>query len=160
MDCGKEFLYHNEREIYEILVMKLSRDPIESMKLLALWLWLEEIGYGNVVHKIYSSSSTSYTIINEIADEGVTCLNCINTSMIHSSFEFNEDDIPQMCCLMDKEISLKMLYENKILAKKMVDMMLKNMCMVVLGDIMDKVNTKIIGDDEKYNNVNQISTIV
>ncbi|KAK2362121.1 hypothetical protein QL285_087210 [Trifolium repens] len=157
MDCGIEFLYPNERELYEILVIKLSRDPMESMKLLALWLWLEEVGYGNVVHKIYSSSS--YTIINELVDEGVTCLNCINTNMIHLSFEFNEDDIPQMCCLMDKEISLKMLYENKVLAKQGVDMMLKNVCMVALGDIMDQVNMKIIGD-EKYNNVNQISTIV
>jgi hypothetical protein len=157
MDCGIEFLYPNERELYEILVIKLSRDSMESMKLLALWLWLEEVGYGNVVQKIYSSSS--YTIINELADEGVTCLNCINTNMIHSSFEFNEDDIPQMCCLMDKEISLKMLYEIKVLAKQGVDMMLKNVCMVALGDIMDQVNMKIIGD-EKYNNVNQISTIV
>ncbi|WJX14134.1 hypothetical protein P8452_04436 [Trifolium repens] len=157
MDCGIEFLYPNERELYEILVIKLSRDSMESMKLLALWLWLEEVGYGNVVQKIYSSSS--YTIINELADEGVTCLNCINTNMIHSSFEFNEDDIPQMCCLMDKEISLKMLYEIKVLAKQGVDMIRGNVCMVALGDIMDQVNMKIIGD-EKYNNVNQISTIV
>ncbi|KAK2404504.1 hypothetical protein QL285_053837 [Trifolium repens] len=158
MDCGrKEFIYQNERELYEILVIKLSRDPMESMKLLALWLWLEDVEYGNVVNKIYSLPS--YTIINELADEGVTCLNCINTNMIHSSSEFNEDDIPQMCCLMDKEISLKMLYENKVWAKQEVDKMLKNVCMVALGDIMDRVNMKIIGD-EKYNNANQISTIV
>jgi hypothetical protein len=32
-------------------------------------------------------------------------------------------------------------------------------CMVALGDIMDRVNMKIIGD-EKSNIVNQISTIV
>jgi hypothetical protein len=60
---------------------------------------------------------------------------------------------------MDKEISLKMLYENKVWAKQEVDKMLKNVCMVALGDIMDRVNMKIIGD-EKYNNANQISTIV
>jgi hypothetical protein len=60
---------------------------------------------------------------------------------------------------MDKEISLKMLYENKVWAKQEVDKMLKNVCMVALGDIMDRVNMKIIGDDEKYNNANQISTI-
>ncbi|GAU32317.1 hypothetical protein TSUD_43590 [Trifolium subterraneum] len=125
---------------------------MESMKLVALWLWLEEVGYGNVVNKIYSSSCT---IINELADEGVTCLNCINTNMIHSSIEFNEDDIPQMCCLMDKDISLKMLYENKVFAKQGVDTMLKKVCMVALGDIMDQVNMKIIGD-QKYNDVNQI----
>ncbi|XP_045822285.1 uncharacterized protein LOC123915186 [Trifolium pratense] len=145
MDCGKEFIYHNEREVYEYLVIKLARDPAESMKLLALWLWLEEVGYGNVVHKIYVSS---YSIINELADEGVTCLNCIDTNMIHSSFEFNEDDIPQMCCLVDRKISLKMLYENKILVKQGVNMMLKNVCMMILGDIMNQVNMKIIGDRE------------
>jgi hypothetical protein len=79
--------------------------------------------------------------------------------MIHLSSEFNEDDIPQMCCLMDKEISLKMLYENKVWAKQEVDKMLKNVCMVALGDIMDQVNTKIIGD-EKHTDINQISTLV
>jgi hypothetical protein len=79
--------------------------------------------------------------------------------MIHSLSEFNEDDIPQMCCLMDKEISLKILYENKVWAKQEVDKMLKNVCMVALGDIMDQVNMKINGD-EKSNIVNQISTIV
>jgi hypothetical protein len=60
---------------------------------------------------------------------------------------------------MDKEISLKMLYENKIWAKQEVDKMLKNVCMVALGDIMDQVNTKIIGD-EKHTDINQISTLV
>ncbi|XP_045819650.1 uncharacterized protein LOC123913089 [Trifolium pratense] len=153
MNCGKEFLYHNERDVYETLVIKLSRDPMESMKLLALWLWLKDVGYGNVVNKIHSSS---YSIINEFADEGVTCLNCINTSMIHSSIEFNEDDIPRMCYLIDKEFSLKMLYENRAFAKEGVNMMLKNVCMVALGDIMEQVNMKIIGDE----NVNQISTQV
>jgi hypothetical protein len=56
---------------------------------------------------------------------------------------------------MDKEISLKMLYD-KVWAKQEVDKMLKNVCMVALRDIMDQVNTKIIGG-EIHTDINQIS---
>jgi len=59
-------LFHRmERELYTILVTNLSRDPSDSMRLVAMWLWLEKIGFRNVIKKIVS---LPINLINNIAD--------------------------------------------------------------------------------------------
>ncbi|XVF48892.1 hypothetical protein PTKIN_Ptkin03bG0225000 [Pterospermum kingtungense] len=46
-------LFHTvDRKLYTVLVINLWRDPVESIQVIALlWLWLERVGFGNVVQK-------------------------------------------------------------------------------------------------------------
>ena len=81
----EEFLlfYNIDRELYKILVINFSWESMKSMQILALWLWLEHVGFCIMVKKILSLPNI---LINELADEVVTCLNCINTSQAYNVF--------------------------------------------------------------------------
>ena len=135
----QEFLlFHNiDRELYKILVLNLSREPTQSMQILAFWLWLERVGFRSVIDKILS---LPYTLINAVVGEALTCLNCINTSQTYASFEGN--DIPLTRSLVDKEISLQILYENRSFAVQGVTKILDDVCVRALSDIVQQVKVR------------------
>ncbi|XP_057425683.1 uncharacterized protein LOC130719052 [Lotus japonicus] len=133
--------YIIERELYKTLVINLYREAKESMQVLALWLWLERIGYRNVIINICSSSY--YASITDLADEGVTCLNCINSTSTHLTFDEEDYGIPLMRSLIDKNLSLKFFYENKGLVIQGVATMLQEVCVRAFSDIMQQVTTGI-----------------
>uniref|UniRef100_K4DEG9 Uncharacterized protein n=2 Tax=Solanum lycopersicum TaxID=4081 RepID=K4DEG9_SOLLC len=64
------------RKLYSLLIQDLQRNPFESMKVLALWIWLEHTClFSDVIRKI---ASFTQDFINQLADEAVTCLKCID----------------------------------------------------------------------------------
>ncbi|KAJ7955983.1 Rho guanine nucleotide exchange factor [Quillaja saponaria] len=127
-------LFHKiDRDLYTILVTNLSRDPVEAMQILALWLWLERSGFSNVVKKILS---LPYILVNEVADEAVTCLNSINNDQISSPSENNE--IPLLQSLMRKEFTLQLLFENRLKAIEGVKKIMNEVCIRVVSDIMQQ----------------------
>ena len=143
MDPGSSFivsqeefiLFHRiDRELYKILVINLYRDPSECMQVLAMWLWLERVGFRNVVKKI---TSLPNLLINEVAEETVTCLNYINNTLM-LSYSFEGVDIPLLQNLMDKEISLQFLYENRVEALEGVAKMVQEVCVRAFTDIMQQ----------------------
>ena len=104
MDFGSSFfvtqekfnLFHRmDRELYKILVVSLFRDPAESMQVHAMWLWLERVGFRNVVKRVLALPNI---LINDVADETVMCLNCINSNnnnlKMSSLFSSESSEIP------------------------------------------------------------------
>ncbi|RHN64566.1 hypothetical protein MtrunA17_Chr4g0070461 [Medicago truncatula] len=146
-------MFHQmDRDLYKILVTNLSRDPSESMRLLAMWLWLEKVGFPNVVKNIMS---LPIILINEIVDESMICLSCLtnnnNASVIAmSSYEAN--DIPLLQSLMEKEISLKFFLQNRVEAIRGVEKTRREDCMSALGDIMQQAMMRNIADRMVENN--------
>ncbi|KAK4565146.1 hypothetical protein RGQ29_006987 [Quercus rubra] len=125
--------YTIDRKVYTLLVINLWRDPVESMQIMALWLWLERVGFNNVVHKMLS---LPYTLVNELADEAIICLNCINTNQIPTSSENN--DIPLTQSLMEKEISLQFFLENRLNGIVGIAKIVNEVCIRALSDIMQQ----------------------
>ncbi|KAL2489811.1 uncharacterized protein Fot_43103 [Forsythia ovata] len=77
--------YHSiDRALYAILVTELWRDPVESLQIIALWLWLEQVGFGKVTRKILTCSPL---FINQTAEEAILCLKCIKDSLFIFSTE-------------------------------------------------------------------------
>ncbi|KAJ1380678.1 hypothetical protein SESBI_45819 [Sesbania bispinosa] len=104
------FLFHKiERDLYRILVIHLFREPAECMQIFGMWLWLERIGFRNMVKKILSLPNL---LINEVADEMLLCLSCMNSGIITPSTDGN--DIPLLQSLMNKENSFQFFYENRV----------------------------------------------
>ncbi|KAF7830287.1 uncharacterized protein G2W53_012620 [Senna tora] len=69
------YLFHKmERELYMCLVFVLDRDPTQSLLVMALWMWLEQIGHRNLIAKLLS---LSYNLRNAVANEAVDCLECL-----------------------------------------------------------------------------------
>ncbi|XP_015889009.3 uncharacterized protein LOC107423877 [Ziziphus jujuba] len=136
-------LFHAiDRELYSLLVIKLWRDPAESMQIIALLMWLERTGFPNVIKKMIS---LPYILINELADEAVSCLNCINnntTTTTHTDNIFINNtttiDIPLIQCLMEKEVSLQFFHQNRLHANQEIKRILKEVCIRALKDIMQQ----------------------
>lgn len=122
-----------DRELFAILVMNLWRDPMEALQIIALWLWMERSGFRYVVKKILSLPNM---LINEVADEAVICLNCISNENLAILTETN--DIVMTQSLMDKEISLRFIYENRQSATRGVAKIVKEVCIRSLSDIVQK----------------------
>ncbi|CAI8610989.1 unnamed protein product [Vicia faba] len=143
-------LFHKtDRDLYTILVTNLSRDPSESMHLLAMWLWLEKVGFHKVVKKIMS---LPVILINEVADESIICFTCFNTnannnaylvalassSSSSSSSSGESNDIPLLQSLLEEEISLKFFYEFRLEAARGIERTRKEVCSRALSDIMQQ----------------------
>lgn len=120
-----------DRELYTILVINLCRDPLECYHIIALWIWLERMGYKNVVKNIMALPAI---LINWLADEAVICINCTNDDTFSLSAENN--DIPLTQGLMEKEISLQFFNENRLIASQGVAKVVKEVCIRALSDIM------------------------
>ncbi|WVZ12925.1 hypothetical protein V8G54_017455 [Vigna mungo] len=116
--------------------MILFREPGECMQVHALWLWLERVGFRNVVKRILALPNI---LINEVADETVVCLNCINnSSFIAPPSSFENSEIPLLQSLVDKEISLQFLYENRVSALQGVAKEMQDVCVRAFTDIMQQ----------------------
>jgi len=146
-------LFHKtDRDLYNILVTYLSRDPSESMRLLAMWLWLEKVGFHNVVKNIMS---LPVILINEIADESMICLTCLtnnNNNSLIALLSSDANDIPLLQSLMEKEISLKFFIQNRVEAIRGVEKTRREVCMRAFGDIMQQAMMRNIAERMVENN--------
>ncbi|XP_019421463.1 PREDICTED: uncharacterized protein LOC109331174 [Lupinus angustifolius] len=129
-----------DRLLYSILVINQYRDPIESMQVLAMLLWLERVGYRHLIKKI---TTLPHMLINEIADETISCLKYINTANFscfsYSSYPPSQGcDISLLQSIAEKEISALLLYENRDSALRGVAKILRDVCGKAFGDIMQQ----------------------
>lgn len=136
---GELNAFHSiDRALYTILVMNLWRDPVDSLHIVALLLWLERVGYKNAVYKVLQ---LPIILINEIADEAILCLQYINNSRGTSSssdISSGIDMIPLLHAILEKNISLQFFQINKISALQGVTLVLNDVCMKVLSDMVHK----------------------
>ncbi|KAK6248783.1 hypothetical protein QUC31_020348 [Theobroma cacao] len=137
-----------DRKLYTLLVINLWRDPVESMQVIALWLWLERVGFKNVVQKILS---LPYILTNELADEAVTCLDVINNDQLASLSEGN--DIPLMQSLIDRDLSLQFFNKHRLIATQGIARIVNEVCIRALRDIMqhaiERNATRSLADSQK-----------
>ncbi|XP_057763549.1 uncharacterized protein LOC130984001 [Arachis stenosperma] len=117
-----------DREVYRTLTMDLKRDPSECMQVMGMWLWLERIGFRNVVYKIFSLPTP---LVNDLAEETLTCLN----AMLPSSLERDMDSIPLLQSVLDKDISLQFLHQHHADAVQGVAKMVQEVCIRAFSDI-------------------------
>lgn len=120
-----------DRKLYALLVTELWREPLEAMQVMALWLWLEHIGFHDIVSKTLSLPPI---LINELVDEALACLNSIYGARY--LFPTQATEIPLTQALVRKEISLRFFCENKDAAKSGLTKVNKLICEKALVDIM------------------------
>ncbi|KAJ1380681.1 hypothetical protein SESBI_45822 [Sesbania bispinosa] len=126
------FLFHKiDRDLYRILVIHLFREPSECMQIFGMWLWLERIGFRNMVKKILSLPNL---LINEVVDETLLCLSCMNSGIITPSSS-DVNDIPLLQILMNKENSFQFFYENCVQALQGVAKVVQEVCVRAFSDI-------------------------
>ncbi|CAA3026723.1 Hypothetical predicted protein [Olea europaea subsp. europaea] len=119
--------------LYAILVTEPWRYPVESLQIIALWLWLEHVGFGRVTRKILAFAPL---FINQTAEEAAMCIKCIKDShFIHSAEAI---DIPMTRSIVEKEISLRFFNENRVTASREVGRIINQDCLYTMRDITEK----------------------
>ncbi|VFQ81329.1 unnamed protein product [Cuscuta campestris] len=127
-------LFHRiDRELYSALVFNLQCNPRASMLAIAFWIWLEHITLENVVTKILLSSSLE--MINGLFNEAVICLGCIANTMCYFSHTSSELSLTQH--LLGQHLSLKYLYENRVVASDGIKNIVSRVCLKALKDLME-----------------------
>lgn len=128
-------LFHNiDRELYAVLVMNLWRDPVESLHCIALWLWLERVGFKKVVKKLLSLPLVQ---VSELADEALACLGVINNEKA-SPLSTRRNDTPLMQSLIDSDLALPFFANHRLIAVRGLARLVNEVCMRALRDIMQQ----------------------
>ncbi|KAJ7966170.1 Rho guanine nucleotide exchange factor [Quillaja saponaria] len=125
--------HRTDREVFSCLVVKLMRNPTESLLVMALWMSLEDIGYPNI---IVNMTGLSDAMVNALATEAVSCLKCL---------EGNTHGIPLVSVLplttiiVHREISLHMFNQKRFTAVSGIRSFLNNVCARIFTDILELV---------------------
>ncbi|WCJ30264.1 hypothetical protein M5689_011834 [Euphorbia peplus] len=123
--------YHAlDREVFSKMVIRLFRDPAESLLIMALWLWMEERGYPNIIMKLPRISDV---LVNAIADEASLCLKVLEANTLPI---LPHGGIPLTARVMERNISLEMFYHNKFSAITGVKIFLNSVCSRIFTDIL------------------------
>nr|DAD36966.1 TPA_asm: hypothetical protein HUJ06_007607 [Nelumbo nucifera] len=101
-----------DREIFSRLVINLRRDVAVSMRVIAFWIWLEELGYPNIILKMLPLPDS---MVNVLAEEAASCLNYVSVNVTRPSSR-NSNDTPLTSGLMNRNISFQLVHERRISA--------------------------------------------
>ncbi|XAR67196.1 hypothetical protein NMG60_11013670 [Bertholletia excelsa] len=125
-----------DRKLYSLLTEDFQRDPIESMGIMAFWLWLERSGSNGLIKKILSLPNF---LIIDLADEAQKCLNCLKTNSSAFVCQLPHIPLPLTQTFIDKDISLQYLHENRQNTSQSVAKILTQVCSRAMTDIMQQV---------------------
>ncbi|KAJ9687189.1 hypothetical protein PVL29_015870 [Vitis rotundifolia] len=123
-----------DRQIFSRLILNCLRKPSETLLVMAMWLWLEEIGYPNIVAKILILPDS---IVNAIANEAVLCLKCLSSDSPPPRLP--SGNLPLSTRAMEMEISLQMFFQNKFTAISGIKKFLNSVCAWAFTDILVQV---------------------
>ncbi|KAF5203761.1 Rho guanine nucleotide exchange factor [Thalictrum thalictroides] len=123
-----------DRDLFTRLVIQLRCDVTQTMHVMALWLWLEEIGYPSIVLTLRSLPED---VVGFVFQEAITILNCIQSEIPPSSSSFHE--IPRTYRFFQQEITLEFLYENRDYALNGINKMVSEVCNRAFDDINQQV---------------------
>ncbi|KAJ8751635.1 hypothetical protein K2173_025791 [Erythroxylum novogranatense] len=127
-------LFHDtDREVFSKLVITLMRDPAESLLVVATWLWLEDVGYPNIIVKM---ADLLNSVVNALADEAVLALKCLESNTFP---RLTGGGLSLTSRLMDKNISLGMFVQNKFTAISGIKNFLNTVCSRIFTDILQHV---------------------
>ncbi|XXG45007.1 hypothetical protein AAC387_Pa02g0210 [Persea americana] len=124
-----------EREIFRRLVMEMARDPFRSMQMIALWLWIERLGFPNLIQKMLALPAR---ILNLVADEAEECLKCLHLDLLPLP-PTSQDSIPITRSLAAPPLSLQFLHERRQGAISGMKTIMDDVCSRIFDDIVERL---------------------
>nr|GMD01732.1 uncharacterized protein LOC109148137 [Ipomoea batatas]GMD41138.1 uncharacterized protein LOC109148137 [Ipomoea batatas] len=126
-------IFHKiDRNLYSMLVFELGHDPFESVWVIALWIWLERIGFNNVVQTILSLPKS---LISGLAGEATVCLKCIRDMLGVLAPAPSEILLTQR--IVGKQLSLRFFLEHRVTASHGIKEVVAEVCVKALTDLME-----------------------
>ncbi|XP_073130792.1 uncharacterized protein [Henckelia pumila] len=129
-------LFHSiDRELYARLIQNLGRQPLESLKVMAFWMWLEREGGNKIL--IRQLLSLPPPFLNRLADETVKCLKCVESD--NYLFLNGNDRINLLPELVSARVSLRFFHENRVTVEHGVSKIISTVCLRAFNDILRRV---------------------
>ncbi|CAL1375066.1 unnamed protein product [Linum trigynum] len=120
-----------DREVFSRMVINLMRDPAECLIIVAAWLWLEQMGYPNI---IVFMPSLSDAVVDLLADEMALALSSLTTTTTAlPSF------MPGTSALMSRTISADLFHRNRFTAVAGIKSFLTTVCSRAFSDILQSI---------------------
>ncbi|OMO71593.1 hypothetical protein CCACVL1_18142 [Corchorus capsularis] len=131
-------LFHNiDRGIFIRLVLNLRRDIGESLNVMGLLLWLEHGIYApNLIYEIQHWPDSG---INDLAEEAIKCLNCMENIEFPSFYEDSNLIIPLIRQVTKNGISLRLIHENRHCVIRGIVKLVEDVCIRAFDDITKQV---------------------
>ncbi|KAI3967602.1 hypothetical protein MKW92_003477 [Papaver armeniacum] len=129
--------YSDGRVLYRRLVGDSGRDIVITMQAIALWIFLQGMGFPNLVHKLLN---THEMVVNKILDEAANCLGWVQ-SVTSPAPAVNQSDMPLTEGLMGgKPINLMLVYTNRTNVITKVNETVFRSFAIAFGDIIQDVS--------------------
>ncbi|CAI0411632.1 unnamed protein product [Linum tenue] len=121
-----------DRRLYSRLVFDLDRDPEQSMRVMALWLFFERPKY--VLSMVQFVLTFNDFLIQALADETMLCLKCLDYEhyspfVVHSIYE-----IPLLYNISENRITLAYFRENRVAILRGVAQLIADVCIRAFDD--------------------------
>ncbi|KAG5018591.1 hypothetical protein JHK82_014534 [Glycine max] len=125
--------YKKDREVFSCLVIKLARNPAQSLLVMALWLRLENTGFPNVISKL---ASLLDTLFNAQANEAETCLKWLE---LENAPVPNSGSLSLTSTLIHGETSLQLFSQKRFTAITGIKSILNKICARIFTDILQNI---------------------
>ncbi|GFY84585.1 hypothetical protein Acr_03g0013590 [Actinidia rufa] len=128
-----------DRKVYARLVLgEGGRDPSESMRVVAFFLWLERNGYDRRLVK--RMEGMPLHLVKSVAAETAMCLNSLESERF--VFDPQGNDLPFLkSVLADSRINLKHFYDQRIAVLSGVARIVTDVCVRAFQDIVSQALT-------------------
>ncbi|KAJ8535493.1 hypothetical protein K7X08_023213 [Anisodus acutangulus] len=128
-------LFHKiDRDVFTRLVVCLSRNPSESLLVLAMWLWLEEVHFPSLIDKM---AKLPDEIVYKLAEEGATCLKWLESKV--PPMPNDVGDMPLTAILLKRNISFNIFYQQRFTMISGIKTLLNKVCAIIFVDILHQI---------------------
>ncbi|CAN1169250.1 hypothetical protein LINPERPRIM_LOCUS19691 [Linum perenne] len=118
------------------MVINLMRDPAESLLLIAAWLWLEQMGYPNIINLMQSLSNTALDVLS---NEAAVALASLQSSTLDLSRLPNGGLMPATSEVMSRTFSVDVFHHQRYTTITGIKNFLTTVCARVFTDILQKI---------------------
>ena len=127
--------HDTDRLLFRRLVMNLGRDTVQSMHVMAFFMWLEK-NYKNC-RMIFNLLNWPDHLLNNLANEAAMALTCAESEKFPFSDAIN--DMPLTQNLTHSDVNLKFIHENRHSIMPAVAKLQRHTCIRAFIDIIKKV---------------------
>jgi len=131
-------LFHSvDRKLFSRLVVELGRDTNQSTNVMAFLMWIEKKSkICNLVEEILQSCPN--VMLNNLVDEVVVILNCIEISHYPNTF-VGQSNLPMIQHILSHNLTLEFFHKKRLEVINDVTKLINDVCLIAFQDIIEQV---------------------
>ncbi|XXG46636.1 hypothetical protein AAC387_Pa02g1433 [Persea americana] len=122
------FFHAMDMILYDHLVRTMGVDPEVTKQVITLWLWMESIGYPQLIRQI---STYTDDALRRVVAEGEACLRALHSEM---EYPVDSNDIPITAHLAKEPINLRFFRYNKDVVIQGIMNVSNKVCRIIFDD--------------------------